>query len=281
MSPTTYEGNVDLKDAEFFINGLATDAGKILRSYFEKRNFSTLEKSGVDFTTQADTEVDDFLRKAISKKYPRHTFLTEETTSNLDNVDFAKLRDSDNLWIIDPLDGTINFSRNIGHFAISIALMQKDQVVLGIAYAPIEQQLYVARSDKEGAFLNGERIHVSNTKNLREVVLACDWGWDLKKRGNIVEWLGRVSGKIRQVASRGSAVADLASLADGKIDVYFHSGLKPWDTAASAFIIQKSGGKVTDVDSGDWSAFKKEILATNGLLHHKILNLLGKNPILY
>lgn len=117
--------------------------------------------------------------------------------------------------------------------------MQKGEVVLGVIYAPIENKLYVARNGKEGAYLNGKQIYVSETNDLREVVLGCDWGWDLKKRANIVDWLGKVSDKIRQVASRGSAVADLASLAEGRMDAYFHSGLKPRDTAAALIIIQK------------------------------------------
>ncbi len=82
----------------------------------------------------------------------------------------------------------------------------------------------------------------------------------------------------RQIKSMGSTVADLSKLAEGKVDVYFHSGLKPWDTAASAYIIEKTGGSTTDVDGGEWSPFKSEILATNGKLHSKIRQLLGSNP---
>lgn len=159
--------------------------------------------------------------------------------------------------------------------------MQKGKVVLGVIFAPIENKLYVARKDNKGAYLNGKPIEVSQTEDLREVVLGCDWAWDLKKRGNIVNWLGKVADKVRRVASQGSGVADLASLAAGKIDVYFHSGVKPWDVAAAGFIIQKAQGVVTDIDGSPWSPFKSEILATNGKLHNKILSLLGPKPIKY
>lgn len=277
MSERNGESVVNLEEAAGFVATAALRAGEILTGYFKRRDFKSRQKKGVDFTTDADTAADKILRDEIAKKYPDHQFLTEETAPD----DYSGLQDVENLWVIDPLDGTINFSRGSGHFAISVALMRKGEVVLGIIYAPIENKLYVARNGKEGAYLNGNPIEVSQTENLREVVLGCDWAWDLKKRGNIVDWLGKVADKVRRVASQGSGVADLASLAEGEMDVYFHSGLKPWDSAAALIIIQKAGGRVTDVDGSAYNPFKKEILATNGRLHDKFLTLLGPDPIKY
>lgn len=268
---------MDLKEAERFLQELLPGAGQIIKKHFESRDFTSQQKEGVDFTTQADIEVDQFLRKEISSKYPKHQFLTEETAPD----DYSQLENVDNLWVIDPLDGTINFSRGIAHFAISVALMQKGKVVIGVVYAPMSGQLYLAREDEDEAFLDGKAIHVSETENLREVVVGCDWAWGLEKRKNVVNWLGKVAPHVRQIASRGSAVADLASLAEGKIDVYLHSGLKPWDVAAASLIIQKAGGMVTDVDGSSWNPFKKEILATNDRLQDKFLSLLGPNPTKY
>lgn len=271
------EGIIDLKEAVSFLQETLLEAGEILKRHFKDRKFFTKQKKGVDFTTEADTEVDKFLRDKIASKYPSHQFLTEETAPS----DYSSLEFVENLWVIDPLDGTINFSRGVGHFAISVGLMQKGEVVLGVIYVPLADKLYFARQGKDGANLNGQPIRVSATEDLREVVLGCDWAWDLKKRVNIVDWLGKVSGHVRRIASQGSGVADLASLAEGKMDVYFHSGIKPWDVAAAGFIIQKAGGRVTDIDGSDWSPFKKEILATNGRLHAKILSLLGPSPVKY
>lgn len=282
MNERKLMSEVDLVEAEQFLQELLPRAGERLRIHFEKRDFTQTQKEGVDFTTEADVEIDEFLRESIRAKYQDHDFLTEETAPDLsDEIDISELKEVQNLWVIDPLDGTINFSRGIGHFAISVALLQRGETVLGAIYAPVEDKFYFASKDKDGAYLNGRQVHVSKTKDLREVVLGCDWGWDLKKRSNIVEWLDKVADQVRQVASRGSAVADLASLAEGRIDVYFHSGLKPWDTAAAMLIIQKAGGQVSNVDGSDYSPFDKEILATNGKLHRKIKDLLGPKPIKY
>src|SRR3990167_10337885 len=111
---------------------------------------------------------------------------------------------------------------------------------------------------------------------MREVVLACDWAWGLEKRLNVVRWLGNISTHVRQIKSMGSAVSDLASLANGRIDGYIHSGLKPWDVAASALLIQKSGGTITTPSGEDWDVFDPDMLATNGHLHKSILELANK-----
>ncbi len=95
--------------------------------------------------------------------------------------------------------------------------------------APMSNELYWAQQDKDGAFLNGKPIQVSTTNDLNETVLVCDWGWVLKQRLDVVRWLGNIATHVRQIKCMGSAVADLASLARGRIDIYLHSGLKPWD----------------------------------------------------
>src|SRR3989344_3293572 len=206
------ENTIDLSGIEVFLKDLLPQAGGILKTHFEKRDFSSRQKAGVDFTTQADEEVDQFLRQQIAEKYPTHNFLTEETAPD----DYSQFESQENLWVIDPLDGTINFSRGKANFAISVALMQEGKVVLGAVYVPMVDRFYIAREDKNGAFLNGQEIHVSETENLREVVLGTDWGWDLKKRQNIINWLNRIKDKIRQIQSLGSAVTDLAALANGE-----------------------------------------------------------------
>ena len=135
---------------------------------------------------------------------------------------------------------------------------------------------YWAQANNSSAFVNEILLHVSATADLREVVLACDWSWSLEKRLNVVKWLGKVSTHIRQVKSMGSMVADLASLARGGIDVYFNSGQKPWDVAAVALLIEKAGGIVTTPAGAKWDVFQPDILATNGILHERILNLIGE-----
>lgn len=170
----------------------------------------------------------------------------------------------------------MNFSRKNPHFAISVALVDNGKPKLGVVYVPMTQDMYWAQEDKNGAFLNREQVHVSSTQELREVVIACDWAYDLEKRKNVVRWLNNVVTHARQIKSMGSAVADLASLASGRIDSYLHSGIKPWDVAASALLIEKAGGRITTPSGGSWNVFNPDILATNGIIHKQILNLLNK-----
>lgn len=265
---------VDLEVSRRFLVELLPQAGKILKAHFVNRDFTQRRKEGVDFTTQADEEVDVFLRENIHKRFPDTKFLTEETAPE----DYSSLRNVDNLWIIDPLDGTINFSRKNPHFAISIGLVDKGIPKLGVVQVPMTGDIYWAQADLENAFLNGAPIHVSQTDDLGESVIGCDWAWGLEKRLNVLAWLGSIITHVRQIKSMGSAVADLASLASGRIDVYIHSGLKPWDVAASALLIQKAGGRITTPTGANWDVFQPDILASNGILHERILNLInGKN----
>ncbi len=264
--------SLDLEESRKFLVGLLPQAGEILKAHFINRDFTQRRKEGVDFTTQADEEVDAFLRENIQKRFPNTSFLTEETAPD----DYSSLRDVDNLWVIDPLDGTINFSRRHPNFGISVGLVDKGIPKLGVVQIPMTGDIYWAQTDLENAFLNGEPIHASQTDDLGESVAACDWAWGLEKRLNVVRWLGSISTHVRQIKSMGSAVADLASLAAGKIDVYIHSGLKPWDVAASALLIKKAGGRITTPTGGDWDVFQPDILASNGILHERILDLINE-----
>ncbi|MBI2195764.1 MAG: inositol monophosphatase [Candidatus Levybacteria bacterium] len=265
--------SIELTEARKYLVDLVPQAGETLKRYFASRDFTQRNKDGVDFTTQADEEVDAFLIEQIKKQYPQTNFLTEETAP----ADYSSLEDTSDLWVIDPLDGTINFSRKHPHFAISIGLVDKGVPKLGVVHIPMTGDTYWAQADQEGAFLNGEPIRVSPTDNLGESVVACDWAWGLEKRLNVVRWLNNVSTHIRQIKSMGSAVADLASLASGRIDAYMHSGLKPWDVAASALLIEKAGGKITTPTGDPWNVFNSDILASNGILHERLLNLLNIN----
>src|SRR3989344_5080133 len=226
----------------------------------------------VKIVPEAGEEVDAFLRRAIQSKYPHSQFLTEETAPE----DYSSLRNAENLWVIDPLDGTINFFRQHPNFAISIALVDKGVTKLGVVHAPISKDTYWAQADQDYAYLNGSPIQVSSTTDLREVVVGCDWAWGLEKRLNVVRWLGNVSTHVRQIKSMGSAVADLATLARWQIDAYIHSGLKPWDVAASTLLIQKAGGKITAPDGSNWDVFNPDIFASNGVVHNKLLELLNQ-----
>ena len=262
--------SINIIEAREYLTSLVFQAGEILRKYFKSGIFTQKSKGGVDFLTEADEEVDEFLLSNIKKNFPDANFLTEETAPK----DYSHLKELNNLWIIDPLDGTINFSRKCPNFSISIGLVDKGVSTIGVVYVPMTKDLYYADTEGNHAYLNGSTISISLTKNLGEAVLACDWAWGLEKRLNVVTWLQKISTKVRQIKSMGSAVADLASLAEGRIDAYMHSGLKPWDVAASGLIIEKAGGKITTPSGGKWNVFEPDILASNGIVHEQILQLI-------
>jgi myo-inositol-1(or 4)-monophosphatase len=263
---------IELTDAREFLSKISEEAGETLGKYFISGNYSSRQKEGVDFTTQADEEVDSFLRESIKRKYPNTNFLTEETAPD----DYTPLKNAENLWVIDPLDGTINFSRKHSNFAISIALVNKGKSKLAVVYLPVTKDLYWAQEDQEGTYLNGLPVGVSETDDLGKSVIGCDWAWGLEKRKNIIFWLSKICTHVRQIKSMGSAVSDLASLSSGKIDCYIHSGLKPWDVAASSFLVTKAGGRITTPNGEVWDVFNSDIFASNNLLHQKIIDLLNK-----
>jgi len=257
------KGSVDLIEARKYLVNLVSKAGEILRKYFESGAFTSRQKEGVDFTTQADTQTDQFLRDNLCKKYPQTKFLTEETAPK----NYSDLKDVNALWVIDPLDGTINFSRKHPNFAISVALVDKGISKLAVVYVPMTKETYWTQENLEGAYLNDKKIHVSPTNDLKKASIGCDWAWGLENRKNVVKWLDKISQDVRQIKSMGSAVADLVSLANGQIDGYMHSGVKPWDVAASTLLIEKAGGKITTPTGARWDVFNPDILATNGILH--------------
>jgi myo-inositol-1(or 4)-monophosphatase len=261
---------INTTEARTFLLELMPQAGKILKDYFTSRNFTHTSKGGFDFMTQADAEADAFILKKLKAHFPRANFLTEESAPK----DYSHLYEVENLWIVDPLDGTINFSRGTPHFAISIGLVHAGKPTLGVIYMPMTGEIYWAEKDDPIAYHYAEPIHVSKVDDLGESVIACDWAWGLEKRKNVVRWLGQISPNVRQIKSMGSAVADLAQLAAGRIDGYIHSGLKPWDVAAAALLVEKAGGKITTPEGKEWNVFQPDILATNTLLHAKILRLI-------
>jgi len=259
-----------LDRAQRCLDTLLPEAAEIVQRHFRDRTFAQTRKAGVDFTTQADEETDVFLRQQLRREFPASAFLTEETAP----PDWSDFRTAKDVWVIDPLDGTINFSRGTAHFAISVAWVSRGQTSIGASYDPISHDYYFARVDQPVALKNGARLRVSRTRTLREGVIACDWGWDLRRRKGVVRALDILCMHVRQIKSMGSAVADLAQLAEGRIDAYLHSDLKPWDVAAASLLITKAGGTITTIAGGRWNIFDSSILAATPSLHPRILRLL-------
>lgn len=262
---------IDLSKARDFLLTLLPTAGQILRRYYHAEVLPQKRKGEIDIVTVADMKVDEFLYRQLQREYPDVPVLSEERApSNL--KEFVK---RELLFIVDPLDGTANFARGDPNYSISVGLTWKGQSVLGALFVPASSRMFWAQENKEGAFWNGRKIHVSSIWELAESVVCTDWSHILSTRDQTTGFLKNVFGHVRQIKILGSAATNLSLLAIGAIDIYQHVHLMPWDTAASALIAQKAGARVTDSKGNPWNVFTPDILAANPTLHGKLLHLLS------
>jgi len=260
---------MDLDYQSDFLQNLVKKAGEILKKRFVSHRFTEKQIDSINFTTQVDLEIGNLLVSNLKLQFPGSSILMEETAP----MSYSHLKNSDKLWIIDPVDGTTNFSRDNPNFGISVALSHKSKILLGVVYLPIYEKLFFARYDKNFAFLNGKRIKTSSISDLKKAIVACDWPWQLANRKKLLRLVRKLLVYVRQIRSLSSAVLNLTSLAEGKIDAYICSGIKPWDDAACALIIEKAGGLITQPDGKNWTPFETDILASNSILHEKLLSL--------
>lgn len=261
---------VDLTKAEDFLLNTLPAAGQILRQYFHAKELVKKRKGKLDIVTSADLAVDDFFQKEIGRTYPGVAILTEETASD----NFRQLIKDQLLWVVDPLDGTANFSRGDSNFSISVALVSYGQPLVGALFVPVHSRLFWARVDGHAAYWNGRRIHVSQVSALEEAVVCTDWSHILTSRDSTTSFLRKIFGTVRQIKILGSAATDISLLARGGVDIYHHVHLMPWDVAASALIAAKAGAIVTDTKGDKWNVFTPDILAANPILHEKMLKII-------
>ena len=179
-------------------------------------------------------------------------------------------------WVIDPLDGTNNYFHSYPVFCISIALLEKGSPILGVIYDPNREEMFTAIKGK-GAYMNGEKIQVSQTNSLKQALLATGFYYEFKKQrdtniGHFVDFLYEVQGIRRS----GSAAIDLAYVACGRLDGFWELGLQPWDTSAGFLIVEEAGGKVTKFDGSLFDPFFPQIVASNSRIHSEMLEILGR-----
>ena len=194
----------------------------IIRDFGELENLQVSVKGPRDFVTNSDKKVEKILIEELSKSKKNYSFITEETG-------LIKKNDKENTWIIDPIDGTTNFLHGVPHFAISLALKNKNQILAGVIYDPIKNEIFYSEKDN-GSFFNNHRIRVSKKKDLDECLFATNNDGAKKADLNL-----RVS---------GSAALDLAYVASGRLDGFFQNHLNLWDVAAGKLIVEEAGGKI-------------------------------------
>ncbi len=242
------------------------EAGQLLLASFGQAK-EAARKGEIDLVTEADLASERLIVEAIQKRYPGHTLLSEEAIREEGVGEFT--------WLIDPLDGTINYFHGYPAFAISIALMEKGEVTLGAVYDPLRGEFFYAERGK-GATLNNLPIHVSKSDRLVSSILAT--GFPYKRaaiRDNNVAEFVRLITKVQGIRRGGSAALDLAYVAASRLDGYWEMHLSPWDWAPGGLLVEEGGGKVTDLQGGAWSPFKKSIVATNSRLHEELIKELS------
>ena len=244
---------------------IVKEAGEILKDGFFSLGKDIKTKENRELVTKYDLLSEEFLLNKLSKY--GFSFYSEETRQNIsDKKDF---------WCIDPLDGTNNFAYGIPHFAISVALILEKKVVLGIVYDPLKKDLFFAEKGN-GAFLNNNKLFVSKRKCLSDSMVASGLPYGRKiDNENNLDNIKRVALEVKGFRRMGSAALDLAYVASGRFDGYWEHDLKSWDMAAGALLVDEANGKVSCYDKSDWNIEKKEILATNGIIHNELAALLG------
>jgi len=248
----------------------ARRAGRSLtRDFGEVEQLQVSIKGPANFVSAADHRAEEILFKELSKARPGYGFLMEERGA-VDGVDQT------HRWIVDPLDGTTNFLHGIPLFAISIGLEREGQLVAGLIYNPIMDELYTAEKGK-GAFLNDRRLRVAARKSIGDAVVAT--GIPHRGRPGHPEFLRKLTTVMSEVAGvrrTGSAALDLAWTAAGRFDGYWERGIQAWDLAAGIVLMREAGGIVSDLEGGPDMLTRGGVLASNATLHKALLQLVGE-----
>ncbi|MHB1545856.1 MAG: inositol monophosphatase family protein [bacterium] len=260
--------NEDLQNYLDFAVGLAKDCGKIISKSFRKTH-TVKYKGPVDIVTEADAASQNYAVLSIKKAFPSHSILAEEDNLNISNNSGLK-------WIIDPLDGTTNYAHGLPIFCFSAALEKDSEIIMGCAYNPILKEMFYAVKNG-GAYLNGEKINVSKTTVFERSLLSTGFPYDKKiNPDNNFDHFRDISVDVRGIRRLGSAVLDICYVAAGFLDGYWELNLNPWDMASGSLIIKEAGGAVTDFCKGPLDIYKKRILASNGLIHDRMSQILCK-----
>jgi myo-inositol-1(or 4)-monophosphatase len=245
-----------------------------------------IQKKGIrDLVTEADKASEALIIQTIRKKYPDHGIIAEESSKQTKS-ELEKLKKAPYIWIIDPLDGTTNYTIGLKQYAVSIGVFKstktrssknfdylEGEIVMGVVYAPALKELFYAEKGK-GAYLNEKRIQVSKTPKLIDAVIAT--GFPYKNKTVTLPYLATLLDKCRGIRRFGAASLDMCYVAKGSFDAYWEFNLKAWDIAGGAIIVEEAGGKVTDSNGNQLDLFGKDILIGTPKVQEKITKIFRK-----
>jgi len=260
-----------LKNYQVVAEEAALAAGSFLMKNLGKIR-SIRYKGRMNLTTDIDTKSERMIVKMVRRAFPDHSLLCEETGS-------IKKNSSPFRWLIDPIDGTTNFAHGFPFFSVSIALLYHDEPIVGVVYDPTRDELFSATKGK-GSRLNRKPMVASKVRDLKRALLVTGFpyrlGKDMKRN---IDYFKRFMLSSQAVRRVGSAALDLCYVACGRFDAFWEKDLHPWDTAAGAIIVKEASGKITTFEGLEFTPFKKEVIASNSLIHSQMLKVLNGSSL--
>jgi myo-inositol-1(or 4)-monophosphatase len=260
---------MDLKSICERVCILSRETGAFILGELPKFQTSLVEtKSLHNFVTHVDKSSEERIVKELSKIIPEAGFIAEEGTSSVRGERFN--------WVIDPLDGTTNFIHGLPPFAVSIALMDYNEVIIGVVHEVISKETFYAWKDSS-AYLNGKEIHVSTVSSVKDSLIATGFPYtDFHRIAPFMKSLEYFFTSSHGVRRLGSASVDMAYIACGRFEAFYEYGLSPWDVAAAALIVKQAGGKVSDFTGGTEYIFGREIIVGNSNVFEEFARLIRK-----
>ena len=273
------------KDSELVATAaqIARDAGAEIRARVPGRRHIATKANSVDLVTDTDHAVDTLISERLAAAFPDHARLTEEAGATVSDAKAAIC------WVVDPLDGTVNFAHGVPHFAVSIAAVQGfrpgdplaggpgAEILAAVVYDPMRDELFEATASGP-AKLNGDTIGGSNCKRVDEALIASGFPYDRRERSEeyLRDWRALLP-RCRDLRRAGAAALDLAYVAAGRFDAYWERGLHPWDIAAGILIVRRAGGVATDLAGRDLFLDASEVLASAAGIHDAVRDLVSRS----
>jgi myo-inositol-1(or 4)-monophosphatase len=227
----------------------------------------TVEHKGeIDLVTAIDRKSEAAILAVIARAFPRHGVLAEESD--------PRAGDAEHLWVVDPLDGTTNYSRGFPYFCVSVALARAGRVIVAAVYQPMLGELFTAIRGR-GAFLNGKPLRVSAQARLDQAFLATGFPYDIRRsRRTNLDHFAHFATRCLAVRRAGAAALDLAYVAAGRFDGFWELKLRPWDIAAGSLLVEEAGGRITGLSGRPWRLPVRDIVASNGRVHGEMIAVL-------
>jgi len=246
---------------------ISKEAGELIRNAFGKAHSIEFKTNELNLVTETDKASEKLITDFIKKKYPSHGILAEEGSDLNKSAEY--------LWVVDPLDGTTNFAHGLPIFSVSIGLQKNGETIAGVVYDVMRDVLFSAEKGS-GSFENGKRISVSKNENLGHSVLVTGFPYDIRENPDkAYERFIAFLKQARAIRRLGSAAIDFCYVANGVFNGFWELSLHPWDICAGKLIVEEAGGIVADFDGNKIDIYSKRILATNGLVHQKMIDVLN------